>query len=203
MGTVSADLLRSATRSGDVKCRKIGGVKPSLAKAMGLQYSTARPDDLGDASPLPEACTTWQSGQRYSIPSLAVLISMDVLQATRSDAASDGRKSKANPARRFKSVRRRLQERFRTRPGLRLGSYRDDFRERTALDRRNRHPAPRACRPGIGDTVIQQLLGVGTGDLTELRKLRMPRPEFHQPPKLRGRGVFRYAFPGIELSLEV
>jgi hypothetical protein len=36
--------------------------------------------------------------KRYRIPSLADLMSMDVLQATRSDARNDVRKSKALPA---------------------------------------------------------------------------------------------------------
>jgi hypothetical protein len=44
---------------------------------------------------------------------------MVFFRATRSDAKSDVRKGKAHPARRFESVRRHSQERFRTRPSLR------------------------------------------------------------------------------------
>jgi hypothetical protein len=44
---------------------------------------------------------------------------MKFLRATRSDAKSGVRKGKALPARRFESVRRRSQERFRTPPSLR------------------------------------------------------------------------------------
>jgi hypothetical protein len=59
--------------------------------------------------------------KRYGIPSLADLISMDVLQATRSDARNDVRKSKALPACGFKSVRCRLQERLRAAQALAAG----------------------------------------------------------------------------------
>jgi hypothetical protein len=52
----------------------------------------------------------WQNGQRYTIPSLAV-IGMVFFRATRSDAKSELRKGKALPARRFESVRRHSQER--------------------------------------------------------------------------------------------
>jgi hypothetical protein len=46
------------------------------------------------------------------------------ISATRSDAKSGVRKSKALPARRFESVRRRSQERFRTPPSLRISGIR-------------------------------------------------------------------------------
>ncbi len=47
------------------------------------------------------------------------MIGMVFFRATRSDAKSDVRKGKALPARRFESVRRHSQERFRTPPSLR------------------------------------------------------------------------------------
>jgi hypothetical protein len=58
-----------------------------------------------------------QVGNRYSIPGLAGAFGT-VLRATRSDAENDVGESKAPPACRFTSVRRRSQERLRTCPSL-------------------------------------------------------------------------------------